>query len=138
MAPSSASGGSSASAVRCVLGSGLGWGSAIVGGEGTIGRHSWTTPARYEGVGAESCGVVDCLAANALELLVASPGDSDSKVLRKNSRQQMAFAQQKNLSRGIGNRSKQYTFQKVCFFVAETEMRKLVTVNDSMALYAVG
>ena len=83
MAPSSASGGSSASAVRRVLASSLGWGSAIVGGEGTIGRRSWTAPARYEGVGAESCGVVDCLAADALELLVASPGDSDSKVLRE-------------------------------------------------------
>ena len=83
MAPSSASGGSSASAVRRVLGSGLGWGSAVVGGEGTIGRHSWTAPARYEGVGVESCRVVDCLAADALELLVTSPGNSDSKVLRK-------------------------------------------------------
>ena len=83
VAPSSASGGSSASAVRRMLGSGLGWGSVVVGGEGTIGRRNWAAPARYEGVGAEGCGVVDCLAADALELLVASPGDSNSKVLRK-------------------------------------------------------
>ena len=83
MAPSSASWGSSAPAVRRVLDSGLGWGSAVVGGEGTIGGRSWAAPARYEGVGAEGCGVVDRLAADALELLVASPGDSYSKVLRK-------------------------------------------------------
>ena len=83
VAPSSASGGSSASSVRHMLDSGLSCGSAVVGGEGTIGRRSWAAPARYEGVGAEGCGVVDCLAASALELLVTSPGDSDSKVLKE-------------------------------------------------------
>ena len=46
----------------------------------------------------------------------------------------MALAQRKNLSKAIGGGAVQYTFQRVCFLVAETEIRKLVTVKDSMAL----
>ena len=62
-----------------MLTSGLVWG-PVVDGEGTVCRRSWAAPAGYEGVGAEGCGMVDCLASDALELFVARSGDPDSKV----------------------------------------------------------
>ena len=80
LAPSSASGGASAPPGGRTLGSGLGGGSVVVNGEGSIGGHGWAAPARRERVGAKGCGMVHCLAADALKLLVSSSGNSDSKV----------------------------------------------------------
>lgn len=122
LAPSSASGGASAPPGGRTLGSGLGGGSVVVNGEGSIGGHGWAAPARRERVGAKGCGMVHCLAADALKLLVSSSGNSDSKVFGEEFKAADGFCP---------------TFQRVCFLVAEIEMRKLVTVNASMALYAV-
>ena len=70
---------------------------------------------------------------NCLSPVLATP---TPKSLEKNSRRRMAFAQRKNLSKAIWGGFMQYTFQRVCFLVAEIETRKLVTAKDSIALYA--